>query len=300
MSAAIPIIVNGVIVLLLAPLYEGVVRKVRAMVHSRQGPPITQVYRDILKLLGKEDLRCTRNVLFRYGPAVAFGSFLVAALLTPMGARPGTGLGGDVITWIYFQVLGAAVISLMAVSSGNPFSEVGSAREMMLLLSVEPVMVASLIAAAVKSNSLGLIDMVDYNLATGPTVSLICGGLAVFLALQLMLGRIPFDIAEAETEIVEGPLMEQSGPNLALLKIALLIRQITYCFMLVQVFAPWPKLEPWPLAVLAASVKVLVLFVLAAVVEAVMPRMRIDHALNYMARVLFVALASLAFAAIGV
>lgn len=300
MSAAIPIIVNSLIVLLLAPLYDGIVRKVKAIIHSRQGPPITQVYIDIFKLLGKEELICTRNVLFRYGPAVALGSFLVVALQTPMGVQPGTGLGGDMITWVYFQVLGAAVISLMAVSSGNPFSEVGSAREMMLLLSVEPVIVAALIAAAVKSSSLSLTDMVSYNLASGPSVSLICAGLALFLALQVMLGRIPFDIAEAESEIVDGPLMEQSGPNLALLKMAMLMRQMTYCFILVQVFVPWPKLSPWPLAVIVTLAKVLILWVLAAVTEAVMPRLRIDQALHYMARVLFVALAALAFAAIGV
>ncbi|MGQ9455576.1 MAG: respiratory chain complex I subunit 1 family protein [Armatimonadota bacterium] len=300
MSAAIPIIVNSLIVLLLAPLYEGIVRKVKAIIHSRQGPPITQVYIDILKLLGKEELICTRNVLFKYGPAVAFGSFLVVALQTPMGVQPGTGLGGDMITWIYFQVLGAAVVSLMAVSAGNPFSEVGSARETMLLLSVEPVIVAALIAAAVKSSSLSLTEMVNYNLVSGPSVSLICAGLALFLALQVMLGRIPFDIAEAESEIVDGPLMEQSGSNLALLKMAMLMRQMTYCFILVQVFVPWPKLSPWPLAVIATLAKVLILWVLAAVTEAIMPRLRIDQALHYMARVLFVALAALAFAAIGV
>ncbi|MDH7602387.1 MAG: NADH-quinone oxidoreductase subunit H [Armatimonadota bacterium] len=300
MSAAIPIIVNGIIVLLLAPLYDGVVRKIKAIVHSRQGPPITQVYIDILKLLGKEDLRCTRNLLFRYGPAVAFGAFLVVALQTPMGTQPSTGLRGDMITWMYFQVLGAALITLTAVSTGNPFSEVGSAREMMLMLSVEPIAVAALIAAAVKSSSLRLVDMVNYNLESGPTVSLLCGGLALFLALQQILGRVPFDIAEAETEIIGGPLVEQSGPNLALLKMAMLARQMTYGFLLIQVFVPWPKVGPWPLAVVVALIKVLILFILSGIIESVMPRLRIDQALKYMGRILFVALAALAFAAIGV
>jgi formate hydrogenlyase subunit 4 len=300
MSAAIPIIVNGVIVLLLAPLYDGIVRKIKAIIQSRQGPPITQVYIDILKLLGKEDLRCTRNLLFRYGPPAAFAAFLVVALQTPMGTQPATGLRGDMITWMYFQVLGAALISLTAVAAGNPFSEVGSARETMLMLSVEPVAVAALITAAVKSSSLRIADMIEYNLTSGPTVSLLCGGVAFFLALQQVLGRVPFDIAEAETEIVGGPLVEQSGPNLALLKMAMLIRQMTYCFLLAQIFVPWPKVSPWPIGVIVSLIKVLVIFVLAGVVEAVMPRLRIDQALKYMGRVLFVALAALAFAAIGV
>ena len=171
---------------------------------------------------------------------------------------------------------------------------------MMLMLSVEPIIVAALITAAVKSSSLGLIDMMNYNLAHGPFVSMACGGIAIFLALQMALGKLPFDIAEAEQEIMEGPFMEQSGPNLALLKMACLVRQVVYCFLLVQVFVPWPMVSLWPLAVLIALGKVLVLFVLAAVIEAVMPRLRIDQAMRYSSRVLFVALAALAFATIGV
>jgi formate hydrogenlyase subunit 4 len=143
-------------------------------------------------------------------------------------------------------------------------------------------------------------DMVAWNLANGPTISMMCAGIAFLLAIQAMLGKLPFDIAEAESEIVGGPLVEQSGPSLALMKLALLIRQLTYCFLLVQIFVPWPSFSLWPLSVVAALVKVLILFVLAAVVEAVSPRLRIDQAMGYMGRVLFVALAALAFATIGV
>jgi formate hydrogenlyase subunit 4 len=292
-------IVNGAIALLLAPLFEGIVRKIKAIIHSRKGPPITQAYIDILKLLAKDDLRCTGSAIFRFAPPLALAAFLVVALLTPMGA-PSTALAGDMVTWIYFLTLGAAAIVLMAAASGNPFAEMGAAREIMLLLSVEPIAVAALITAAIKSGSMRLPDMVAWNLANGPTISMMCAGIAFLLAIQAMLGKLPFDIAEAESEIVGGPLVEQSGPSLALMKLALLIRQLTYCFLLVQIFVPWPSFSLWPLSVVAALVKVLILFVLAAVVEAVSPRLRIDQAMGYMGRVLFVALAALAFATIGV
>jgi len=292
-------IVNGAIALLLAPLFEGIVRKIKAIIHSRKGPPITQAYIDILKLLAKDDLRCTGSAIFRFAPPLALAAFLVVALLTPMGA-PSTGLAGDMVTWIYFLTLGAAAIVLMAAASGNPFAEMGAAREIMLLLSVEPIAVAALITAAIKSGSMRLPDMVAWNLANGPTISMMCAGIAFLLAIQAMLGKLPFDIAEAESEIVGGPLVEQSGPSLALMKLALLIRQVAYCFLLVQIFVPWPSFSLWPLSVVAALVKVLILFVLAAVVEAVSPRLRIDQAMGYMGRVLFVALAALAFATIGV
>ncbi|MGD1048307.1 MAG: NADH-quinone oxidoreductase subunit H [Candidatus Krumholzibacteriaceae bacterium] len=294
------IAINGLIALLLAPLFDGVTRKVRAIIHSRKGPPLTQTYMDILKLLGKEDLRCTTSTIFRFAPAAAFASFLLVAILTPMGAFPGTGLHGDMIVWTYFLTLGAAAIILMASASGNPFAKMGGAREIMLLLSVEPIVVASLITAAVKSRSLLLSDMSAYNFTAGPSVSMAVAGVALFLALQATLGRLPFDIAEAESEIVGGALVEQSGPNLALIKMALLMRQAIYSYILVQIFIPWPALSPWPLMLVSSAVKVAVIFVLAAVIEAVSPRLRIDQAMTYMSRVLFVALAALAFAAIGV
>ena len=294
------IAINGLIALLLAPLFDGVTRKVRAIVHSRKGPPLTQTYMDILKLLGKEDLRCTTSAIFRFAPAATFASFLLVAFLTPMGASPGTGMSGDMIVWIYFLTFGAAAMILMASASGNPFAKMGGAREIMLLLSVEPTVVASLITAAVKSRSLLLSDMSAHNFTAGPSVSMAVAGVALFLALQATLGRLPFDIAEAESELVGGALVEQGGPNLALLKMALLMRQAIYTYILVQIFIPWPALNPWPLMLVSSAVKVAVLFVLAAVIEAVSPRLRIDQAMTYMSRVLFVALAALAFAAIGV
>ncbi|MCX6375323.1 MAG: NADH-quinone oxidoreductase subunit H, partial [Armatimonadetes bacterium] len=250
--------------------------------------------------LGKEDLRCTTSVIFRFAPAVVLASFLVVALLTPMGAPQGSGATGDMVTWIYFLTLGAAAIILIAGASGNPFAQTGAAREIMMLLSVEPIVVAALIVAAIKSSSLRLPDMVAWNSSHGPCVSMVSAGIALFLALQAAMGKLPFDICEAETEIVDGPLIEVSGPNLAVMRLGLLIRQLVYSFLLVQVFVPWPLLNPWPLAVAAAIVKVLVLFVLAAVIEAVSPRLRVDQAMTYMSRILFVALAALAFAVIGV
>ena len=293
-------VVNLAIALLLAPAFEGATRKIKAIIHSRKGPPVTQAYIDILKLLAKEDLRSSSSLIFRFAPSAALASFMVVALMTPMGVKGGVGLPGDLVTWIYFLTLGAAMIMIMAMASKNPFAGAGAGREMMMLLSVEPIVIAVLITSAIKSGSMRLTDRASWNLAHGPSFSMICAGIALLLVLQATLGRLPFDIAEAENEIVGGALVEQSGPNLALLKMALLIRQLVYSFLLVSVFAPWPPLSPWPLATLAALVKVLFLFVLAAVIEALSPRLRIDQAMSYMGKLLFVALAALAFAMIGV
>lgn len=291
-------VINGVLALLLAPMFEGVVRKVKAIIHSRQGPPLLQPYIDIMKLFGKEDLRCASSIIFRFAPAGTLAVYLVVALITPMGL-PGVGLGGDMITWFFFMILGLVALIIMAASSGNPFAETGAAREIMLLLSVEPIVVAGLITAAMKSGGLQLTDMMAWNLTHGPSISMIFAGIALFLAFQPLLSKMPSEMAEADMETAEGLFMEQSGPNLALIKIALLIRQMVYCFLLVQVFVPWPAIGAWPLSVCASFAKVLIVFVLATVVNVVCPRLRVDQAVSYMGKVLIIALAAIALASFG-
>lgn len=298
--AVAAIIINVVLVLLLAPLFEGVVRKLKAVVHSRKGPPLLQPYIDVFKLLGKEDLTCTRNFIFRAAPVMALAAFVCAAAVMPMWTDRAGETSGDMVNWIYFLSLGAAAIILMAFASGNPFATTGGTREVMMLLSAEPIVVTALIVAAMKSGSMRLGDMMVWNALNGASVSMVCAGAALFLALQGALGKLPFDIPEAEQEVAGGPLIEISGPSLAVTKMALLVRQLLYCFILVQIFVPWPAVSGIALGIVIALVKVTIVFVLSAVIEAVSPRLRIDQSLTYMSRVLFVALTAVAFAAIGV
>lgn len=300
MSVLGGVLLNLILALLLAPLFEGMMRKLKAVIHSRKGPPIIQPYIDLLKLLGKEDLQPGGGTIFRMAPVVALGAMLVAATLTPLGGKPPLGLAGDTIVWIYVISLAAVAIMLGAFASGNPYSYAGASREMMMLLSVEPVVIVALLAAGVKAQTLVMGEMMGWQLAHGPTVSMAVAGIAFFLALQANAGRLPFDIVEAETEIVEGPFMEYSGPRLALYKLASYIRQFVFSFVLVSIFIPWPMVKLLPLAILIGLAKVLVVLLLIGVIDSVNPRLRVDQAMNYMGRVLFVALAALAFAVIGV
>lgn len=290
---------NIILILALAPLFEGVIRKVKAVVHSRKGPPITQPYIDLLKLLGKEDL-LRGGLVFRAAPVVALGAALVVAALTPIGGAPPLGGAGDVITWIYIMSLLAVAVMIGGFASGNPFSYVGSGREMMMLLTVEPVVVLALLTAAVKTKTLIMSGIIDWQFANGPTMSMTCAAVALFLAMQASVGKLPFDIVEAETEVVGGPLMEYSGPSLALFKLAFYVRQLVFPLILVSIFVPWPHIPLMGLGIVAGLAKAFVVLLLVGVIDSVNPRLRIDQSMNYMTRVLFVSLAALAFATIGV
>jgi formate hydrogenlyase subunit 4 len=292
-------LLNAAIVLILAPLGEGLMRKLRAIIHSRKGPPITQAYLDLAKLLAKEDLRVTSGWLYAATPALTLGSVLALATLVPMGTRPAFGFAGDLVVLLYVTAASAVLMMLTAFASRSPYAFVGGSREMMLLMAVEPVMAVALVTGAVKAGSLQTGAILDWQVANGPTLSMAIAGVAMLLALQAQAGRLPFDIPEADQEIMGGTLIEQSGPRLALFRWAMWAKQLVMALLLVELFAPWPRTGLLPVDLGLALVKALVVLLVVAVVDAVNPRLRIDQAISYYAKVAFSSLAALAFAVIG-
>lgn len=299
MSAVGTGIINIGLVIFLAPLFEGVMRKLKARIQSRQGPPFTQPYLDILKLLGKEDLRVARGTLFYLAPLIALVAILVVALLSPLGAG-GTALKGDMIVWVYFLSLAAVATILCAFASHNPYAILGAGREMMMLLTAEPVAVIALLAAGVKAQSLVMTDMSAWHLHNGISLSMAFAGVAFFLALQASIGKLPFDLPEAETELMEGPFIELSGPRLAMFKLAIYAKQLIFASVFVQIFVPWGITGALPVDLLIHLAKVFGLLIVVGVIDSVNPRIRIDQSMNFFAtKIVLIALAALVFAAVG-
>jgi len=292
-------LLNVALALFLSPLGEGIMRKLRAAIHSRKGPPVTQPYWDLLKLLGKEDLRTTGGAVYAILPVVTLASVLLLATLIPMGAAPPLAFAGDMIVVLYVAAMSSVLIMVAGFSSASPYASVGSSREMMMLLSVEPILAVALAAGAFKAGTLALGGIIDWQVRNGPSISLAIGGLAFFLALQAVAGKMPFDIAEADQEIMGGPLVEQSGPRLALFRWALLTKQLLLAVLLVEVFCPWPRFGIYPVDLIVTAAKVLAVLVLVEIVDVVNPRLRIDQAIGYYMRVAVSSLAALAFAVIG-
>jgi formate hydrogenlyase subunit 4 len=292
-------LLNVALALLLAPLFEGIMRKLRAALHSRIGPPITQPFLDLAKLLGKEDLRSAPGTLYAAAPALTLGSVLTLALLVPMGTRPPLGASGDIIVLLYVAAMSAVLLMLTAFAASGAYGSVGGSREMMMLLSVEPVLAVTLVVGALKSGTLATLGILDWQVENGPTMSMAIAGIAFFLALQAQAGKLPFDVAEADQEIMGGPLIEQSGPRLALFRWALWSKQLLFAILLIELFLPWPRFGFFPADLALTLLKALVVLVLVAVIDVVNPRLRIDQTMGYFMRVAFSSFAALAFAMIG-
>lgn len=291
-------LLNILIILLLAPLYEGIMRKVRAVIHSRQGPPILQPYYDLAKLMLKDDQEVAGDFLFKGAPVLCLGSVILVALFTPMGTAAPLGFAGDALVLVYLLTMSAVFVILGGMASGNPYAFLGANREMMLLLVVEPVLAISLMTGAIKAHSLMVSDISSY-IATAPSISLAVAGLAFFLVIQPEMAKIPFDLAEAETEIMEGPFIEYSGRKLGLFKLAFFAKQGIFVSLFAQIFLPWFQTSFAPLGIVINLLKVLVLVVVVELIASLNPRLKIDQAIKYFAVVIVFALLGMALALLG-
>jgi len=301
-AAALWTLAGMLVIAALAPLMEGLIRKLRARIHSRQGPPITQPYLDLAKLLIKEDLRVSPSVLLRMGPLVFLAAMLLAGGLIPLWPTGEHAYGGDAIVFAYLLALATGSVIITGLASRSPFSVVGASRETVMMAGTEPTLVLSLLVVAVNAGSLRFTDLAGFQLAAGTELSVIVAAVAYVLALQVLVARIPFDIAEAETELMGGPFTELSGPSLALCKLAMYTKPLIFSLLFLQVFLPWlGAAVPWawlqPIVVLAA---VFLLNLLAVgVIDALNPRLRVDQAVGYMAAVAVIAITAMAYAALA-
>ncbi len=295
-------VLNVGLVLLVAPFCQGVLRKVTARVQSRQGPPLLQPYFDLLKLLGKEDIESGQTPpMQRFAAYLSLATVLTVACLVPMGfAAPMNG-AGDVILLIYLLTLCGICTLLAGLAAGSTYSLVGISREMMTMITLEPLFAVALIVGAVHTASFRLDTVLNGSVyvADGfPWSGLIMLGV-MLLSFQAFVQRVPFDISEAETELMEGPLMEYSGPKLALFKYAQMAKLVIYSALFVRIFVPWGAELIFPLGWLLFWAKVFVLVLLVTLVAATHARYRIDQAIRFFAGLFAVALGALVLASYG-
>jgi len=294
------IILNIVVFLGLAPLYEGIIRKLTAKVQSRQGPPIYQPYLDLLKLLGKDNL-VSDNWAFKLAPMMAFAAVTAVVTIVPIGFKPNyLTQYADVITIVYLLTLAGISILLGALSSKNAYAMIGASREMITMIMVEPILAMTFILGAVRMKSLAIDASMFSILSTGYSWSVVLMLVVYLMALQAFVARQPFDISEAEVEILEGPFIEYSGPNYALFKYSMMLKQMFYAVLFVTVFMPFLHTGIFVVDLIVQLLAVAVIFVLIALLGSTNPRLRIDQAVKYYAVLIVMSLCTIALSVYGI
>ena len=263
-------------------------RKVTARVQWRVGPPWYQNFADIIKLLFYKETLIPEGVskaMFLGMPLVAASSAaLVSTILLVINGAPAKGFVGDLIVVVYLLAVPSIAIMLGGFASGNPLASLGSSREMKLMLSYELPFILSLIAPIIKSGyaiSLGEIILYQHN--NGIIIGSWSGAisfLAMLLCIQAKLGFIPFDIPEAETEIISGPLIEYSGKALGLFKMAKAMLFFIAPVFISTLYFGGIRLDNVELVIKTVAWYLLVV-VLLILIKNTNPRVRIDQAVRF-------------------
>jgi formate hydrogenlyase subunit 4 len=234
------------VVLALAPLLTGYVRKVKAHLLRRQGPPVLQPYRDLLRLVRKEAVvAASASWVFRAAHYLVFGTTWVAAALVPTFA---TGLlfsyAADMIAIV--ALLGSArfMLALAGLDVGTSFGGIGSSREMMIASLAEPAMLMAVFTLSLLAGSTQLSSIAAslQGPETGLRISLALALVALVMVAIAENARIPIDNPATHLELTmvhEAMILEYSGRHLALIEAASYLKLLLYLSIISCVFFPW-------------------------------------------------------------
>ena len=280
-------------------------RKVTARVQYRVGPPWFQPFADVVKLLGKETIvpRAASKAAFLISPLIGLaGVCLVSVIIwTAIFSPASKGFTGDLIVVIYLLILPALAMIFGGLASANPLASVGASREMKLALAYELPFILMIVVVLIKSGGiLSLGGLITAQQTGGVYVASISGILALVVAVlctQAKLGQVPFDAAEAETELTGGIMIEYSGTPLAVFKLTRAMLYLTVPMFVVVLL--WGGIgSGW--GILTGILKYVVLLVLVVLIRNTNPRLRIEHAVKFFwGHVTVIAVVAVALAVLG-
>ena len=291
------------LVLALAPLLTGYVRKVKARLLRRQGPDLIQPYRDLHKLLRKEVvLADNASWLFRAAPYVIFATTWVAAALVPTFA---TGLAfspaADLIAIV--ALLGSArfMLALAGLDVGTSFGGIGSSREMMIASLAEPALLMIVFTLSLLAGSTQLSSVATYmqSPAVGLRVSLAMALVGLVMVAIAENARIPIDNPATHLELTmvhEAMILEYSGRHLAVIELAASLKLLVYLSIIGCVFTPWGvAVAGQDLSIYAVSLPIYALKLMAggfllAVFETAVAKMRVFRVSDFLGAALMLAL----------
>jgi ech hydrogenase subunit B len=195
---------------LLGGLISGLDRKLTARLQSRIGPPMVQPFYDVIKLLGKE------KMVVNVWQAFCAYCYIAAASISLVMFF----LRSDLLLILFIQAVGAVFLVIGALSSTSPFSQVGAHRELLQILSYEPLLVLVTVGVYLETGNFKIATVYSWGeplLLKLPFLYVVLG-----YALTIKLRKSPFDLSSshhAHQELVKGLLTDYSGPFLALTEI---------------------------------------------------------------------------------
>lgn len=231
------------IIIILSPLVNGLIKKFKAGMQGRVGPNIFQPYFDLMRLLKKDMvISGVSSWVFRLSPYIVFSSTVAATMVVPViSNNVFFSKMADLIAVVYILALGRFFMALGGLDAGTAFGGEGSSREMTVAVLVEPMMMLALFTAAISAGSTNLVRVASQGTSLYTPAHLLAFS-AFLVAIIAETGRIPVDNPDTHLELTmihEGMLLEYSGRYLALLEWAHYIKQLLLFTLAIDIFFPF-------------------------------------------------------------
>ena len=281
MSNFVYVLVQISVILLVAPLVNGIIKKVKAFTQKRKGTPLLQMYFDLYKLLRKTSVVSeVSSWIFKATPYLVFSTSVAAALLVPVTTMiVPQNLPGDIIMLVSIFALGRFFMMSAALDTGSTFGGMGSSREAMISSLIEPSILVSLFTVGLISKSTSVFKIMNAMKDTGiPLIHPVY--IMVFLALLTIIitetSRIPVDDPSTHLELTmvhEAMILEYSGRHLALMEFGAAIKQLIFITLLVNILIPHDQLititgiSAVALSLLIYLIKVICVSIIIAIIE---------------------------------
>ncbi len=242
-------LLQAVCLILIAPLVNGIIKKIKAFTQKRQGPPVYQLYLDLFKLLTKDAVVSeTASWIFRGTPYIVLATALSAGFFVPIStaALPGR-LPGDLIFVISILALGRFFMMLGALDTGSTFGGMGSSREALISALAEPSLLISLFTVGLIAKSTALPDMMIKMQTVGTPLFqpvYVILAFSVLLVILMETTRIPVDDPATHLELTmvhEAMVLEYSGKYLAFMELGAVVKQLVLITIFVNLFLPFEQ-----------------------------------------------------------
>lgn len=262
-------------------------RKLSARIQWRVGPPFFQPLIDILKLFGKEITipKDGNDILYLLAPFLSLGAVVFASTLLLLPNFLGIGgFTGDLIVIIYLLMIPGLATIIGGASSANPLASLGVSREIKLMIAYELPLVLAAFTPVIKIA--GIIDIggiLSYQAQYGMMIkspSCLIALIVAIICMQAKVGSVPFDLSEAETEIMAGAYIEYSGLPLAIFKLSKIMLNFISPIFLITLFIGGFTFNTVA-AAMTSLIKYLILFVIYVLIKLTNPRLRIDQAVKF-------------------
>lgn len=280
------VLLQLITVILAAPFFDGISRKLRARFQSRMGPSIFQTYYDIYKLLKRGRTKShSASYISKISPYLLF--ITAAAMFCALPITYGTdsfvlSQFSDVLVFLYLGALFRFIFMVAGIDSANPFSGISASREGTMGFYTEEVAVICLVVVMMGAGSTNLPFIMSliqegtygYNI---PSFSVAAP--AFLWVMYVETGRKPYDLAEAEQELQEGVLGEFCGKDLAIIDVALLLKQFSVLGLYLVIFMPWNFENPF-ISLIVFLVEVGFLYVMGVFIDNFGPRFAINNGIK--------------------